>query len=65
LNILKDKIVTKLEFIHKIYDYKKKLGEDTVNVNETITFNQEKVAVQNVTINNPQLHISVNLVPMS
>jgi len=41
------------------------IGEDTVNVNETITFNQEKVAVQNVTINNPQLHISVNLVPMS
>jgi len=65
LNILKDKIVTKIEFIHKIYDYKKMIGEDTVNVNETITFNQEKVAVQNVTINNPQLHISVNLVPMS
>ena len=65
MNILKDKIVTKIEFIHKIYDYKKMIGEDTVNVNETITFNQEKVAVQNVTINNPQLHISVNLVPMS
>ena len=65
MNILKDKIVTKIEFIHKIYDYKKLIGEDTVNVNETITFNQEKVAVQNVTINNPQLHISVNLVPMS